>query len=66
MFAASVSTQLVNATVVKQWFLQCSSLERASRSLAKTGLFFCFFFILFFVFFFCSFLGGLGGDFWRP
>ena len=34
---ASVSAQLVNAAVVKQLFLQCSSLERASRSLAKTG-----------------------------
>ena len=29
------------------FFLQCSSLERASRSLAKTGLFFCLFWSLF-------------------
>ena len=61
IFVASMS-----ATVVKQLFLQCSSFERASRSLAKTGLFFGLFLILFFVFVFCSFLGGLGGDFWRP
>ena len=53
-----MSALLVNATVVKQLFLQCSSLERASRSLAKTGLFVALFFIFFFVFFFCSFLGG--------
>ena len=47
----------------ESFFLQCSSLERASRSLAKTGLFFC----LFRVFFLCSFcvtvLGGLQGSF---
>ena len=43
------------------FFLQCSSLERASRSLAKTG----FFFTLFQVLFSCPFpvrlFGGLGG-----
>ena len=46
-----MSAQLVNAAVVKQLFLQCSSLERASRSLAKTGLCLCLFFIFFRVFF---------------
>ena len=58
-----MSAQLVNAAVVKQLFLQCSSLERASRSLAKTGLFFVFVSSFFFVFFFCSFLGVLEGTF---
>ena len=47
-----MSAQLVNAAVVKQLFLQCSSLERASRSLAKTGLFFGLFFCVFFLFVF--------------
>ena len=35
---ASVSARPVSLTVVKHLFLQCSCLERASRSLAKTGL----------------------------
>ena len=34
---ASVSAHLVNARVVEHFFLRCSSFERASRSLAKTG-----------------------------
>ena len=60
---ASVSAQLVNAAVVKQLFLQCSSLERASRSLAKTGLFFVFFSFFFLCFFSVRFLGVLEGTF---
>ena len=63
IFVASVSALLVNATVVKQLFLQCSSLERASRSLAKTGLFFCFFSIFCFCFFSVRFWGVLEGTF---
>ena len=54
-----MSAQLVNAAVVKQLFLQCSSLERASRSLAKTGLFFCIFS------FFCVFFLFVFGGSWR-
>ena len=54
-----MSALLVNATVVKQLFLQCSSLERASRSLAKTG-----FFLSFFHFFSVFFLFVFGGS-WR-
>ena len=38
ILVASVSAHLVRATFVRHFFLQCSSLERASRSLAKTGL----------------------------
>ena len=53
-----MSAQLVNAAVVKQLFLQCSSLERASRSLAKTGLIFWCFFHLFFRVFFLFVFGG--------
>ena len=55
-----MSAQLVNAAVVKQLFLQCSSLERASRSLAKTGLFLGLFYNFLRVFF----LFVLGGS-WR-
>ena len=48
------------------FFLQCSSLERASRSLAKTGLFFRVFEVLFSCVFSVRFLEGLGVVFWRP
>ena len=58
IFAASVS-----ATVVKQLFLQCSSLERASRSLAKTGLFFGLSEVFFSRLFSVRLFGGLGGAF---
>ena len=37
ILVASVSAHLVNARVVEHFFLRCSSFERASRSLAKTG-----------------------------
>ena len=43
------------------FFLQCSSLERASRSLAKTGLFFCFLGTFFRVRFRFVFMGPLKG-----
>ena len=56
-----MSAQLVNAAVVKQLFLQCSSLERASRSLAKTGLFFGLFFSCFSCLFSVRF-GGVGSS----
>ena len=52
--------------------LQCSSLERASRSLAKTGLFFVFFWDSFGVRFLFTFLGALEGpleaigSIWEP
>ena len=42
-------------------FLQCSSLERASRSLAKTGLFFSLSEVFFSRSFSVRFFGGLGG-----
>ena len=32
-----MSARLVSPTAVKHFFLQCPGLERASRSLAKTG-----------------------------
>ena len=37
ILVAYVSAHLVNARVVEHFFLRCSSFERASRSLAKTG-----------------------------
>ena len=40
ILVASVSAHLVNARGVEHFFLKCSRSERASRSLAKTGLFF--------------------------
>ena len=40
ILVASVSAHLVNARVVEHFFLRCSSFERASRSLAKTGFHF--------------------------
>ena len=43
-------------------FLQCSRLERASRSLAKTGLFFWLFFLFFCIGFLCVFWEALGGS----
>ena len=43
------------------FFLQCSSLERASRSLAKTGLFFSLSEVFFSRLFSVRFFGGLGG-----
>ena len=46
---------------MKHFFLQCSSLERASRSLAKTGLFFVFFGVFFSLRFLFVFLEALEG-----
>ena len=59
-------SRLFSPTVVKHLFLQCSSVERASRSLAKTGLFFRVFEVLFSCVFSVRFLEGLGVVFERP
>ena len=61
-----MSAQLVNAAVVKQLFLQCSSLERASRSLAKTGFFLGLSGVFFFCLFSVRFLGVPEGPFGAP
>ena len=53
ILVASVSAHLVNARVVKHFFLQCSSLERASRSFARTVFF--IFYAFFDFFFLCAF-----------
>ena len=56
-------SRLFSPTVVKHLFLQCSSVERASRSLAKTGLFFGLWGVFFPCPFSVHFFGGLGGAF---
>ena len=50
----------------KPFVLQCSPVERASRSLARTGLFFSVFEVLFSCLFSARFLEGVGRVFWRP
>ena len=50
----------------KPFVLQCSPVERASRSLAETGLFFSVFEVLFSCLFSARFLEGVGVVFWRP
>ena len=50
----------------KSFVLQCSPLERASRSLAKTGSCFRVFEVLFSCLFSARFLEGVGRVFWRP
>ena len=50
----------------KPFVLQRSPLERASRSLAKTGLCFRVFEALFSFLVFVRFLEGVGRVFWRP
>ena len=50
----------------KPFVLQCSPVERASRSLAETGLFFRVFEDLFSFLVFVRFLEGVGRVFWRP
>ena len=50
----------------KPFVLQCSPVERASRSLAETGLFFSVFEVLFSCLFSVRFLEGVGRVFWRP
>jgi len=49
--------------MIENMFLQCSILKRASRSLAKTGLFFSLFWCLFPLRLFGSFFEGPGGCF---
>ena len=66
ILVASVSAHLVNARVVEHFFLRCSSFERASRSLAKTGLFWVSLSSFFRVRFLFVFSEGLGVVFWRP
>ena len=67
-----MSGRLVTPTVVRHLFLQFSRLERASRSLAKTGLFFHFFVVFFCVGFLGVFWEALGGplgavgSIWEP
>ena len=50
----------------KPFVLQCSPVERASRSLAETGLFFRVFEVLLSCLFSVRFLEGAGRVFWRP
>ena len=47
-------------------FYNALALNALPVPLLRQVYFLVFFFIFFFEFFFCSFLGGLGGDFWRP
>ena len=63
ILVASVSAHLVNARVVEHFFLRCSSFERASRSLAKTGFLMIFesFFDVSCLFVFWKVLDGLLG-----
>ena len=50
----------------KPFVLQCSPVERASRSLAETGSFFRVLELLFSCLFSARFLEGVGRVFWRP
>ena len=50
----------------KPFVLQCSPVERASRSLAETGSFFHVLELLFSCLFSARFLEGVGRVFWRP
>ena len=50
----------------KPFVLQCSPVERASRSLAETGSFFHVLELLFGCLFSARFLEGVGRVFWRP
>ena len=50
----------------KPFVLQCSPVERASRSLAETGSYFRVFEVLFSSLFSARFLEGVGRVFWRP